>query len=166
MKFAGLGARDILRTEAGLCLYGNEITEDISPAQAGLAWCIGKRIGTKLVRGCCCWLGRRRRKEGGFPGSKIILDKLADINKRRIGIISQGPLLRRDCEIVDSTETCIGHITSGCPSPTLGCNIAMAYVPKHIGISGNEIHILVRSKKITGKITKLPFIPCTYYVKR
>lgn len=113
------------------------------------------------------FLGKRRRKEGNFCGSKVILDQLRSGSvKKRVGLTSNGPVLRQHCNIVDENGDSIGHVTSGCPSPTLNCNIAMAYVPKQIGTLGSEVHVAVRNKMVAAKITKMPFVSCSYYHKK
>lgn len=110
--------------------------------------------------------GKRRRRDGGFPGSKPIADQLIKgVTRKRVGLISQGPVLRQQCKITDDKGSFIGHITSGCPSPSLGSNIAMAYVPKEVGNVGNEINVAIRNKIVKARICKIPFIPCTYYHK-
>lgn len=105
-------------------------------------------------------LGKRRRKEGGFYGSETILNQLSNgVDKKRIGIVSRGPVLRQGCKILEKTVP-VGHITSGCPSPTRSCNIAMGYVQTRVG---NKIDIEIRNKIITADIAKMPFVTCTYY---
>eukprot|EP00124_Ichthyophonus_hoferi_P002325 Ihof_evm6s153 gene=Ihof_evmTU6s153 len=113
---AGLGARDSLRLEAGLCLYGHDIDDDITPIEANLTWTIGKR----------------RRTEGGFLGSDVILAQLAAKGglRRRVGLIVDGAPARDHAEILDAAGNSIGKITSGVPSPCLGANVAMGYVDK------------------------------------
>ena len=109
----GLGARDSLRIEAGLCLYGNDINEDTTPVEASLAWIVSKS----------------RRSTAGFPGSEIILRQLKNGgDRKRIGIkgIGRGPPARPGTVIIDpELDETIGIVTSGCPSPSLGANIAM-----------------------------------------
>ena len=109
-------------------------------------------------------IGKRRKKEGGFRGSEVILDQLAGIRRRkRVGLISHGPLLRQNCRVTDDDGSQIGYITSGCPSPTLGCNIAMAYVPNEIE---NNVNVLVRNKAVTAVLSKMPFVPYKYHRKK
>lgn len=113
----------------------------------------------------CFSLGKRRRREGGFCGSEVIADQLSNgVDKKRIGITSHGAVLRQHCKIVDDKGS-VGHITSGCPSPTMGCNVAMGYVPSHLGSVGTNIDAELRNRVITAKVTALPFVPCTYYKK-
>lgn len=113
-----------------------------------------------------CFLGKRRRKKGGFLGSNVILDQLTNgVDKMRVGLTSKGAILRQDCGIIDNTGVLIGHVTSGCPSPTLGCNIAMAYVQSHKIKMDSQVDAQVRNRVVAAKLTKLPFVPCTYYKK-
>ena len=98
VRLTGLGARDSLRLEAGLCLYGNDMEQHISPVEAGLTWAIGKR----------------RRAEGGFLGAEVILKQLEEgPSIRRVGFISTGPPPRSHSEIQDEKGSNIGEITSG-----------------------------------------------------
>eukprot|EP00123_Amoebidium_parasiticum_P012606 comp21468_c0_seq1/m.29718 comp21468_c0_seq1/g.29718 ORF comp21468_c0_seq1/g.29718 comp21468_c0_seq1/m.29718 type:complete len:400 (-) comp21468_c0_seq1:225-1424(-) len=150
VKMAGLGARDSLRLEAGLCLYGNDITEETTPIEASLAWTIGKR----------------RRTEGGFLGSDVILDQLKNKggNRRLVGLaVAPGAPAREKCEIIDASGNTIGITTSGQPSPSLKANIAMAYVDKKFAKSGTEVQVKVRKNIQPAKVTKMPFVPSNYY---
>src|SRR5207248_7010578 len=110
----GLGARDTLRLEAGLCLYGHDIDETTTPIEAGLAWTIGKR----------------RRSEGGFPGAAIILRQLAEgTARKRVGIRPDGRAPAREgTAIVDPAGNSIGQVTSGGFGPSVNAPIAMGYV--------------------------------------
>eukprot|EP00271_Cylindrocystis_brebissonii_P010159 TRINITY_DN26263_c0_g1_i1.p1 TRINITY_DN26263_c0_g1~~TRINITY_DN26263_c0_g1_i1.p1 ORF type:complete len:421 (-),score=59.01 TRINITY_DN26263_c0_g1_i1:347-1609(-) len=149
IRLTGLGARDSLRLEAGLCLYGNDLDETITPVEAGLSWTIGKR----------------RRAEGGFLGSEIILKQLADgPTKRRVGFVSTGAPARSHVPILsaDGKET-IGEITSGGFSPCLKKNISMGYVKSGSHKAGTEVKLSVRGKVNDAKVTKMPFVPTTYY---
>jgi aminomethyltransferase len=150
VKPIGLAARDSLRLEAGMCLYGHELSEKINPVEAALAWVIGKR----------------RRTEKGFNGADKILDILA--NKKgdlRVGLITQGPAAREGVEIYakDDGDEPIGVITSGSMSPTLGKNIAMGYVPRAYAKSGTELQVKVRGKLRPAQVAKLPFVTPKYY---
>ncbi|OQV18581.1 Aminomethyltransferase, mitochondrial [Hypsibius exemplaris] len=148
VKLAGLGARDTLRLEAGLCLYGNDIDEKISPVEAGLTWTIGKR----------------RRAEGGFPGAPSILEQIKKgVSKKRVGIISSGAPARHDYPVSDTNGKQIGVVTSGCPSPSLGKNISMAYVATAHSKIGSKLHIKVRNQNVTGEVVKMPFVPSNYH---
>lgn len=149
VKLAGLGARDSLRLEAGLCLYGNDIDETTTPVEAALTWTIGKR----------------RRADANFPGAKIILQQLKDKPRRkRVGFLSTGPPVRGGGLIFnESGEKQIGHITSGCPSPTLKQNVAMGYIDAAFQKSGTPVKFEVRKKMHDGKVSKMPFVPSNYF---
>ncbi|XP_002738645.2 aminomethyltransferase, mitochondrial-like [Saccoglossus kowalevskii] len=148
VKLAGLGARDSLRLEAGLCLYGNDIDEDTTPIEATLAWTIAKR----------------RRQESNFPGAEIILKQLKEKPKRkRVGIVSSGPPARAGTQILDESGEPIGHLTSGCPSPTLKKNVAMGYVTTKHAKNGTKLKLQVRKKQIDAQVCKMPFVPTKYY---
>ncbi|WZY97533.1 hypothetical protein YC2023_069862 [Brassica napus] len=144
----GLGARDSLRLEAGLCLYGNDMEQHISPVEAGLTWAIGKR----------------RRAEGGFLGADVILKQLQDgPTIRRVGFFSSGPPARSHSEVHDENGNKIGEIPSGGFSPNLKKNIAMGYVKSGQHKTGTKVKILVRGKPYEGNITKMPFVATKYY---
>nr|XP_039261229.1 aminomethyltransferase, mitochondrial-like [Styela clava] len=148
VKLAGLGARDSLRLEAGLCLYGNDMDETTTPVEASLTWCIGKR----------------RRKEKNFPGAEIILQQIKKKpEKRRVGLVNEGPTARSGASVFDNNGAEIGCVTSGCPSPTLQKNIAMAYVPTESSKIGTLFSVQVRKKVHPAKIVKMPFTPAKYY---
>ncbi|KAG6617391.1 Glycine cleavage system T protein [Phytophthora cinnamomi] len=148
---AGLGARDSLRLEAGLCLHGHDITPEITPIEATLAWTIGKR----------------RREEGGFPGHAIIMDQLKNksATKKRVGFVVEGAAAREGAELYDAQDNVVGHVTSGTFSPSLKKAIGMAYVDKSVGKLGTELHVKARKKTQKAVITKMPFVPANYYKK-
>ena len=112
------------------------------------------------------FLGSRRKTEGGFYGSEVILNQLKQRpRKRRVGIIfSQGPPARHGAAVLDSNMTSIGTVTSGCPSPTLGKNIAFAYVSRSCSKNGTLVNIQVRKKVFRAEIVKMPFVPTSYYI--
>ena len=141
----GLGARDSLRLEAGLCLYGNDIDETTSPIEAGLIWSISKR----------------RREEGGFPGDNRIKREIADgVSRKRVGILPEGRAPARDgTEITDGEGNVVGKITSGGFGPTLGGPVAMGYVPTELADVGTELNLMVRGKALPASVAKLPFVP-------
>jgi len=148
VKPAGLGPRDSLRLEAGLCLYGNDIDEGISPVEAVLVWTIGKK----------------RRAQADFPGAEIILRQIKEKAKRkRVGLVSKGPPARGGTTILDSDGNKIGHVTSGCPSPSLKQNIAMAYVTSEFAKPGTSVQLEVYKKKIEAQVVKMPFLPTKYF---
>jgi aminomethyltransferase len=145
----GLGARDSLRLEAGLCLYGHDIDETTTPVEAGLAWTIGKR----------------RRAEGGFPGAAVVLRQLADgAPRRRVGIRPDGRApAREDTPIVDSAGAGIGRVTSGGFGPSVGGPIAMGYVDRTYADEGTALALLVRGAARPAKVVRLPFVRTRYY---
>jgi len=149
LKLAGLGARDSLRLEAGLCLYGNDLDMHISPIEAGLTWTVSKS----------------RREACNFVGGEVIKQQLADgVGIRRIGLtIEKGAPARGGALILNSDGEEIGHITSGGFSPCLKKNIAMGYVKKGYQKSGTELQVKVRNKVNDAVVTKMPFVPASYY---
>ena len=144
----GLGARDSLRLEAGLCLYGHDIDETTSPIEAGLAWAVP----------------RRRREEGGFPGASRINCELAQGPIRaRVGILPQGRAPAREHTQIQNAEGVrIGEVTSGGFGPTVGGPIAMGYVEAAFAGPGTEINLIVRGKALAGHVAGLPFVPHNY----
>ncbi|KAG0216076.1 hypothetical protein BGX28_005971 [Mortierella sp. GBA30] len=147
VELAGLGARDSLRLEAGLCLYGHDLDETITPVEAGLTWTIGKR----------------RRVEGGFLGAEKIQDQLKNgVSRRRVGLIVQGAPAREGALIYSNGEL-VGNVTSGCPSPSIKKNVAMGYVKNGLHKSGTELEVEVRGRKQKAVITKMPFVPAGYH---
>lgn len=151
-QMAGLGARDSLRLEAGLCLYGNDIDEQTTPIEADLAWTIGKR----------------RRQLADFPGAKIILEQLkTGPPRKRVGIKSLGACPRNGAEIKSGrgeNDRVVGKVTSGCPSPSLKMvNIGMAYIETPFAKVGNKVIANIRNRPIDAEIVKMPFVPANYY---
>jgi len=148
---AGLGARDSLRLEAGLCLYGHDIDRTTTPVEAGLAWTIAKR----------------RRAEGGFPGADRILAQLRDgPARRRVGVRPEGRVIAREgSEILDSQGRPLGQVTSGTFGPTADGPIAMGYVRTDgaAPAAGTEIQVLVRGKARPARVAALPFVAHRYY---
>ena len=114
----------------------------------------------------CFYLGSRRKVEGGFYGSDVILKQLRQRpEKRRVGIIfSQGPPARQGASVLNSSMANIGSVTSGCPSPTLGKNIAMAYVNRSCSKNGTKVNVQVRKKVFSAEIVKMPFVSTNYYM--
>jgi len=148
---AGLGARDSLRLEAGLCLYGNDIDETTTPIEAGLAWTVAKP----------------RRTSQDFPGAEVILDQLkTGLSRRRVGLLSKGAPARGSTVVTSLAGDQVGVVTSGCPSPSLGksVNVSMAYVEKASAKAGTELILQVRGKAIPATVTKMPFVPTNYFV--
>ncbi|KAH7307498.1 hypothetical protein KP509_22G062500 [Ceratopteris richardii] len=148
IRLTGLGARDSLRLEAGLCLYGNDLEQHITPIEAGLAWTISKR----------------RRAEGGFLGADVIQKQIQDgPARRRVGLIASGAPPRGHCEILDLSEKVIGEVTSGGFSPCLKKNIAMGYVSSGNHKNGTKLKVSVRGRISDAVITKMPFVPSKYH---
>ena len=148
VKPAGLGARDTLRLEAGLCLYGNDIDETTTPVEAGLAWTINKR----------------RRAEGGFPGAEIILRQLAEgPARRRVGLRLDGRApARAGAVIVDGHGAEVGRVTSGGFGPTVEAPIAMGYVRSDLAEPETPLGIVVRGNTLPARVSALPFVPHRY----
>jgi len=150
----GLGARDSLRLEAGLCLYGNDLNGDTTPIEGALGWTMGKP-------------GSRRRKEGGFVGAEHILTpegKFQKISRKRVGIKGMKAPAREHSEIYDASgENKIGEITSGTFSPTLKCPIAMGYVETKSAKAGTDIMVKIRNKMQKAEVTAMPFVESRYY---
>jgi aminomethyltransferase len=144
----GLGARDSLRLEAGLCLYGHDIDETTSPIEASLVWSIQKR----------------RRVEGGFPGAERIRRELADgPARKRVGIRPEGRAPAREgAEIISRDGANIGSVTSGGFGPTVNGPIAMGYVAAPYTDVGTEVRLIVRDKPLPARIAELPFVPNRY----
>lgn len=150
LKLAGLGARDSLRLEAGLCLYGNDIDEKTTPVEAGLLWLVAKQ----------------RRAENNFPGSDKINAQIKNgVTRRRVGFrMSPGSApARHHVEVFDNEHHKIGEITSGCPSPCLQQNIAMGYIREESKKVGTEVTLKVRDKFYHSQVAKMPFVPTHYY---
>jgi aminomethyltransferase len=148
VKPIGLGARDSLRLEAGLCLYGHDIDTVTTPIEAVLLWSIGKE----------------RRVQGGFPGASIIQKQIAEgAPRRRVGLLPEGKAIARDgAEIVIGGKVS-GKVTSGGFGPTMGRAIAMGYVDKAQSANGTKVELLVRGKPVPAEIVPMPFVKHAYY---
>lgn len=149
----GLGARDSLRLEVGLCLYGHELSTTIDPVQAGLLWSISK---VRRADG---------ERAGGFPGADVIFNRI--VNKpalRRVGLRVEGKRPVRDGQIVlDETGAQVGEICSAGFGATVGGPIAMAYIKRELGEPGTLLCVDVRGKRVPVTVTKMPFTPQRYY---
>jgi aminomethyltransferase len=145
----GLGARDSLRLEAGLCLYGHELDETVDPIEAALSWSIQKR----------------RRADGGFPGAERIQAALANGPARqRVGVRPDGRAPAREgAEIVSRDGAPIGVVTSGGFGPSVGAPIAMGFVARACVAVGTPISLVVRGKSLSARVVALPFHPHAYY---
>uniref|UniRef100_A0A8C4XII0 Aminomethyltransferase n=1 Tax=Erpetoichthys calabaricus TaxID=27687 RepID=A0A8C4XII0_ERPCA len=148
VKMAGLGARDSLRLEAGLCLYGNDIDENTTPVEASLVWTIGKRRRTTL----------------DFPGASVVVPQIkGKTTRKRVGLLSEGPPVRQHTPILSPEGKVIGEVTSGCPSPCLKQNVAMGYVETEFSKVGTPVKVEVRKKVVDAVVSKMPFVPTRYY---
>jgi aminomethyltransferase len=145
----GLGARDSLRLEAGLCLYGHDMDETTDPVEASLTWSIGKR----------------RRAQRDFPGAQRIMTALAQgAARRRVGILPEGRAPAREgTQITDKTGRVIGAVTSGGFGPSKGGPVAMGYVEKEFAAPGTALDLMVRGKVLAAHVTALPFVPHRYH---
>lgn len=153
VEAVGLGARDSLRLESGLCLYGHELNEDITPIEAGLIWSISK--------------SRRKDgdKEGGFLGADKILDQIQNgAPIKRIGLKIDGRVSAREgAELRSKDGEVIGEVSSGGFGPTVGSPVAIAFVKKEFSEVGTKLQAVVRNKSLDVEVAKLPFVPQTYY---
>lgn len=149
----GLGARDSLRLEAGLCLYGHELSATIDPVQAGLLWSVSK---VRRPDG---------ERAGGFPGADVIFQRIANRPElRRVGLTVEGKRpVRGGQSVVDEAGTVIGEVCSACYGATVGGPIAMAYIRRDLGEPGTALSVDVRGKQVPVTVTRMPFIPQRYY---
>jgi aminomethyltransferase len=147
VKPIGLGARDSLRLEAGLPLYGHDLDPGTNPVEAGLTFAISKR----------------RKLEGGFPAASIIMDQLHNgAARKRVGLAVEGKLPAREGAAVFVGDRNIGTVTSGGFSPSLGVPIAMAYVASDCAADGTPLEIEVRGKRLMARVVPMPFKPKNY----
>ena len=144
----GLGARDSLRLEAGLCLYGHDIDESTDPVEADLVWSISKR----------------RKEQKDFPAGSKIMDEIANgTARKRVGIRPDGRAPAREgTEITDKDCRIIGRITSGGFGPSLNAPMAMGYVESAFAADGTEVDLLVRGKPLPARVAPMPFVPHRY----
>lgn len=149
----GLGARDSLRLEAGLCLYGHDMNENTTPIEASLLWAISK---TRRADGL---------RAGGFPGADVIFAQQQNgVARKRVGLLPQERTpVREGAEIVDAEGTVIGTVCSGGFGPTLGAPLAMGYLDTAFTPLDSEVWAIVRGKRVPLKVSKLPFVPQRYY---
>ncbi len=149
VKWIGLGARDSLRLEAGLCLYGHDIDTTTTPIEGDLIWSISKR----------------RRAEGGFPGAARVQKHIAEgAPRKRVGLALEGKAPAREgAEISDSTGAIVGRVTSGGFAPSLQKPIAMGYVDAAHAVVGTELNLIVRGKPLPAHVVAFPFVPTRYY---
>ncbi len=149
----GLGARDSLRLEAGLCLYGHDMDTHTTPIEASLLWAISK---VRRADGA---------RAGGFPGAEAIFaQQQQGVARKRVGLLPQERTpVREGAEIVDATDKVVGKVCSGGFGPTLGAPLAMGYVDIEHGAIDTPLFARVRGKKVALKVSKMPFVPQRYY---
>jgi aminomethyltransferase len=150
VRAIGLGARDSLRLEAGLPLYGHDLDETVSPVEAGLDFALSKR----------------RRLAADFPGAARILAELQSGAARvRVGLRVQGAPAREGAEIADAAGRIVGRVTSGGFSPSLSAPIALGFVPPALSQPGTGLNVIVRGKAQAAEVAALPFVPHRYVRK-
>ena len=149
----GLGARDSLRLEAGLCLYGHDIDTATTPVEASLSWALSKARRADGAR------------PGGYPGAETILKQLAEgVGRRRVGLLPEGRApVREGAELTDESGRKIGTVTSGGFGPTLGAPVAMGYVETALAKPGTALQAQVRGKALPVQVAKMPFVAQRYY---
>lgn len=148
----GLGARDSLRLEVGLCLYGHDMDTDTTPIEASLLWSISKSRRPGGARA------------GGFPGAETVFQQIAEgTARKRVGLkINSRAPVREGAEVVDSDGTVVGKVTSGGFGPSFGGPIAMGYVRSDLAATGTALNAIVRGKQVPLEVSKLPFVPQNY----
>tara|TARA_Y100001956_G_scaffold81153_1_gene97986 strand:- start:3206 stop:4336 length:1131 start_codon:yes stop_codon:yes gene_type:complete len=154
VEWIGLGARDSLRLECGLCLYGHDLDTTTTPVEASLLWGIQKIRRTGGER------------EGGFPGADIILKQIEtkDVTRKRVGLVGQTKApVREGTELFDVDDNKVGVVTSGTAGPNAGKPVSMAYVRADLMAVGTELFAEVRGKKLPMTVEKMPFVPQRYY---
>jgi aminomethyltransferase len=143
----GLGARDSLRLEAGLCLYGHDIDETTDPVEANLVWAIGKR----------------RKLERGFAGAELVMDRLFNgAGRKRVGIRPEGRAPAREGTEIAVDGRIVGKITSGGFGPSLNAPVAMGYVLSEFSQDGTRLELMVRGKALPALVAPMPFVPHRY----
>ena len=151
VKPIGLGARDSLRLEAGLPLYGHDLSPETTPVAADLGFALSKR----------------RREEGGFPGAdRILQERAGGSATKRVGLAIEGRQpVREGASVVGDAGAEIGRVTSGGFSPSLGVPIAMAYVPADLAAPGTRLQLDVRGRRVAATVAPMPFVPHRYHRK-
>ncbi|WP_103102963.1 glycine cleavage system aminomethyltransferase GcvT [Pseudomonas sp. LFM046] len=149
----GLGARDSLRLEAGLCLYGHDMSSATTPVEASLTWAISKARRADGVRA------------GGFPGAaQVFAQQQAGVARKRVGLLPQERVpVREGAEIVDADGAVIGQVCSGGFGPSLGAPVALGYLDAAHAALDHEVWAVVRGKRVAMKVAKTPFVPQRYY---
>jgi aminomethyltransferase len=153
VKPAGLGARDTLRLEAGLCLYGHDINDTTTPVEAALTWAIQK---VRRPGGA---------RAGHYPGASVIEAQFANgVSHKRVGLLGLERVpVREGVQLFDSHGHKLGHVTSGTLAPTVNQPIAMAYLAANHAIAGHEVYAEVRGKRFPMRVAAMPFTPNRYY---
>ena len=153
VKPAGLGARDTLRLEAGLCLYGHDINATTTPVEAGLTWAIQK---VRRAGGA---------RHGGYPGAAAIDGQLATgASTKRVGLVGLERVpVREGATIFDAKGHKLGHVTSGTLAPTVGHPVAMAYLAANHALPNHEVYAEVRGKRQPMRVAPMPFAPHRYF---
>jgi aminomethyltransferase len=152
---AGLGARNSLRLEAGLCLYGNDMDTRVTPVEASLAWAIPKVRRTGGARA------------GGFAGATTVLGQLEGteaIHKKRVGLVALERIpVREHTELQDTSGQRVGEVTSGLLGPTADVPVAMGYVTPDYAAVGTRINAIVRGKAVPMQVVAMPFVAPRYF---
>jgi len=154
VEWIGLGARDSLRLECGLCLYGHDMDTTTSPVEASLLWGISKNRRNSGDRA------------GGFPGADVILKQIEtkEVVRKRVGLVGQTKApVREGCKLFDAQDNEIGIVTSGTAGPNAGKPVSMGYVHTSFAVIGTEVYAEVRGKKLAMSVEKMPFVPQKYY---
>jgi len=155
VKPIGLGARNSLRLEAGLCLYGNDIDTTTTPVEAALTWAIQKVRRTGGARA------------GGFPGADKVLGQLdgtVPLERKRVGLAALERVpVREHTELQDDQGRRVGEVTSGLLGPSVNRPVAMGYVPLAVAVTGTRLHAMVRGKPVPMEVSAMPFIPNRYW---
>lgn len=155
VKPIGLGARNSLRLEAGLCLYGNDIDTTTTPPEAALNWAIQKVRRTGGARA------------GGFPGADTVLAQIDDpalLKRRRVGLVARERVPVREHTPLQSTDgAAIGEVTSGLLGPSVNQPVAMGYVAPEFAAAGTVVHAIVRGKAVPMEVSPMPFLPARYH---
>lgn len=154
VEWIGLGARDSLRLESGLCLYGHDLDSQTTPIEASLNWAISPVRRSSGERA------------GGFPGADIILAQMdsKQFDRKRVGLVGETKApVREGAELFNANDEKIGMVTSGTFGPSIGIPVAMGYVNLAEAVLGNTVYAEVRGKKLAMKVEKMPFLPQRYY---
>lgn len=149
----GLGARDTLRLEAGLCLYGHDMNSETSPVEAAITWSISK---SRRVDG---------DKAGCFPGAQHIFTQISEgATRKRVGFVVEGRApVREGVDIIDGEGNVVGQVTSGGYAPSMGAPVGMAYIPAELAALDTLLFASVRGRQIPIRVVRMPLVPQRYY---